>query len=180
LGRVAFDDEAAQALDSMTTRTQGRFTKWNANLSRLQGLSSRSSLYLAISGQWTKHNLDASQTMVAGGPFTVRGYDMGAIAAGSGYLGSIELRHDLVFPWAGQAQYQIVAFVDGAHMKLNETIWVAGTNSATLSGAGLGLNWAGSNQWRARCYVATQVGSSPTLLASHASTRVWGEISKGF
>jgi hemolysin activation/secretion protein len=179
-GRVAFDDGAAQSLDSLTTRTQGRFSKWNASLSRLQGLTPRNSLYLAISGQWTKHNLDASQKMIAGGPFTVRGYDVGAVAADSGYLGTVELRHDLVFTWASQVQYQLVAFVDSAQVTLNETVWVAGANSATLSGAGLGINLAGSNQWRARFYVATRLGSTPALLASDASTRAWGEISKGF
>lgn len=179
-GRVGFDDEAAHLLDAATTRTQGRFSKWTASLSRLQKLSPMSSLYLAFFGQWTDRNLDASQKMIAGGPFTVRGYDMGTISGDSGYLGTVELRHDLVFAWAGQSRYQVVAFVDSSRVTLNETVWAAGTNNAMLSGAGMGLNWVRSNQWRASFYVATRVGSTSVLIASGASTRAWGEISKGF
>jgi len=73
-----------------------------------------------------------------------------------------------------------VAFIDSAHVTVNRNVWVAGTNSARLSGAGVGLNWAGPNQWSARAYIATPIGSIPALVASTASTRAWVEIGKGF
>lgn len=179
-GRVGFDDQAAQSVDAATAKTQGEFSKWNVSLSRLQGLSPTNTLYLAVSGQWSNDNLDAAEKTIAGGPLTVRGYDMGALSGDSGYLGTVELRHDLLFAWALQSRFQVVAFVDSARVTINETAWVAGANSATLSGAGVGLNWAGSNQWGARFYVATRPNSPAELMASHASTRAWAQISKVF
>jgi hemolysin activation/secretion protein len=103
---------------------------------------------------------------------------MGAVAGDTGYLGSAEFRHQLGSAWGGQ--WQAVAFVDSAHVVVNRTVWTTGTNSATLSGAGVGLNWAGPHQWSARTYVATRLGSTPELVASAASARAWVEISVRF
>lgn len=177
-GRVDFDDAAAQSADAATARTQGGFSKWNASLSRLQGLSPKNTLYLAFSGQWANGNLDASKKMAVGGPYTVRAYDMGAISGDSGVLGTAEWRYDLGSAWNGQ--WQAVAFIDSAHVTVNKTVWAAGENNANLSGAGVGLNWAGADQWSAKVYVAARLGSAPLLLASASSARAWVEIGKGF
>jgi hemolysin activation/secretion protein len=74
----------------------------------------------------------------------------------------------------------VLAFIDSAQGTVNKTTWAAGTNGASLSGAGLGLNWWGQNHWSARLYVATPIGSVPALVASTASARAWLEIGKGF
>lgn len=177
-GRVGFDDSAAQLANAATARTQGGFSKLNANFTSLHSLSSKNALYLAFSGQWANTNLDPAEKMIAGGPSSVRAYDVGVLSGDTGYLGTAELRHDLGTGWGGQ--WQAVAFMDSAHVTVNKNVWVAGTNSATLSGTGLGLNWAGSNQWRAKTQIATRMGSTPTLVASSASTRAWVELSKGF
>lgn len=177
-GRVGFDDNAAQQADAATAKTQGNFSKWNASASRLQGLSPENALYLSFSGQWANNNLDSAEKMIAGGPYTVRSYDMGALSGDTGYLGTAEFRHDLGSLWQGQ--WLASAFVDSEHVIVNKNAWTAGANSATLSGAGLGLNWAGPNEWSARAYVAMRLGSIPTLLASASSTRAWIEIGKGF
>ena len=177
-GRVGFDNAAAQSADAGSANTEGSFSKLNVNLARLQTLSPKNGLYLSIVGQWASTNLDPSQKMSAGGPYTVRAYDMGAVFGDTGVLGTIELRHTLAVGWVGQ--WQAVAFVDSAHVTVNKNTWVAGTNSATLSGAGVGLNWTGPNQWSARTYIATPIGSRPELVADTASTRVWVELWRGF
>ena len=177
-GRVGFDDGVAQLADAATARTQGGFSKWNASFVRLQGLSPKNTLYLAFSGQWANDNLDSSQKMTSGGPYSVRAYDMGAMSGDSGYLGTLEFRHDLSMAWHGQ--WQAVAFVDSAHVEVNKTTWVTGTNNATLSGAGMGLNWAGSEQWTARAYIATPIGSTPVLVGTTSSVRAWVEVGKRF
>lgn len=177
-GRVGFDDLGAQLADAASAGTQRRFSKWNASVSRLQSVRPGSALYLAFSRQWANANLDSSQKMIVGGPYTVRAYDMGAVAGDTGYLGTAELRHDLGSAWNGQ--WQAVAFVDSAKVTVNKTAWAPGTNSATLSGAGVGLNWAGPNQWHARAYIATPIGATPALVASRESVRAWVEISMGF
>jgi hemolysin activation/secretion protein len=177
-GHAQFDNGAAQLADAGTARTQGGFSKWNFYLYHLQSLSPKNGLYLAFSGQWTNTNLDSSEKMIAGGPYTVRAYDMGVVSGDTGYLGTAEFRHELGS--AFHSQWQAVAFIDSAHLTVNKTVWVAGTNSATLSGAGVGLNWAGPNQWSAKICVATPIGSVPVLAASPTTARAWIEISRGF
>jgi hemolysin activation/secretion protein len=178
VGRVGFDDAEAQLADAATARTQGGFSKWNANLARLQSLTPKNTLYLAFSGQWASGNLDSSQKMIAGGPYTVRAYDIGAVSGDTGYFGTAELRHDLGSGWHGQ--WQAVAFIDSAHVTVNKTVWGSGANSATLSGVGVGLNWARSYEWNARAYIATPIGATPVLVVSTASIRAWIEIGRRF
>lgn len=177
-GQVGFDNGAAQLADAATAKIQGLFTKWNANLSRLQTINENNGLYLSFSGQWANTNLDPSQQMIAGGPYTVRAYDMAVLSSDTGYLGTVEFRHQLGQVYQGQ--WQAVAFVDSAHVTINRNVWVNGINSATLSGAGVGLNWTGPDQWSARTYIATPVGSAPVLVAAAQSVQTWVEIDKGF
>jgi hemolysin activation/secretion protein len=184
-GHVDFDNPDAQAADRSTARTQGTFSKWNANLSRLQRLSQKDSLYLAFAGQWAQDNLDSSRKMVVGGPYTVRGYDMGVVTGDSGYIGTAEIRHDL---WTGPiGQFQAVGFIDSAQVTVNQNPWSASTNRATLSGAGAGLNWlgprlgwVGDSQLRARAFVATPVGPVPALVGKTDDVRAWLEMGMGF
>lgn len=177
-GHVGFDNEGAQLTDAATVKSQGRFTKWNATLARLQNMNSRNSLYLTAYSQWANGNLDSSQKMAVSGPYTVRAYDTGAASGDAGYVATAEIRHDL-----GQAgQWQAVVFVDTAQVTINKKPWSTASaelNSATLSGVGVGLKWAGPNQWSARTYIATPVGSTPALAGSTASVRAWVEIGKG-
>ena len=177
-GHVGFDDEAARLADAATARTDGGFSKWNVTLARLQGLSPKNTLYFAFTGQWANDNLDSSQKMVVGGPYTVRAYDMAAISGDSGYTGTLEFRRDLGSAWS--SQWQVVAFVDSARITVNQTTWAAGTNSATLSGAGVGLNWEGPRQWRGKLYIASRTGSSPELVGNTDSSRGWIEIGRSF
>jgi hemolysin activation/secretion protein len=177
-GRVGFDNVDAQVNDAGTTGTQGGFSKCNMNLARLQSLSPKNGLYLSFSGQWASGNLDSSQKMTVGGPFTVRAYVAGALSGDTGYQATAELRHALGTAWGGQ--WQTVAFVDTAHVTVNKNTWVSGTNSATLSGSGLGINWAGLKQWRAKAFISKRIGAVPSLVASSAPIRAWVEISKEF
>ncbi|MGK5064899.1 ShlB/FhaC/HecB family hemolysin secretion/activation protein [Janthinobacterium sp. LB3P112] len=177
-GRTGFDNVSAAAADASTARTRGRFSKWNANIARLQGLTPRDSLYFNLSGQWADGNLDSAEKMTAGGPYTVRAYDIGAISGDTGYAGTLEMRHELGPLLYGK--WQVLAFIDSACVKVNRHPWSKAENSATLSGAGIGLNWAGPEQWRASVSVATRLGAAPAMLARPSSVRAWLVASKGF
>jgi hemolysin activation/secretion protein len=177
-GRVAFDNRAAQTVDATTAGTQGGFSILNAKIYHLHRLSRKDGLFLNFSAQWANVNLDSSEKMIAGGPYTVRAYEMGAVSGDTGYLGTVEIRHELGSFW--DSQWQVVAFIDSAYVIINKTAWVRGTNSATLSGAGLGLNWAGPKEWSAKICVATHVGSPPVLVTKPASAQAWIEISRRF
>jgi hemolysin activation/secretion protein len=177
-GKVTFDNLAAQNNDAVTAKTQGSFSKWTANAFRLQNLGSGNALYVTVSGQWSNGNLDPAEKMIAGGPYTVRAYDMGVESGDTGILGSAEFRRDLGQVWKGQ--WQAVGFVDSEHITIDRRPWIAGENGATLSGAGLGINWTGTSQWHGRVYLAAPIGPTPELIASNKSAHVWAEIGKGF
>lgn len=177
-GRVGFDDASARLADAATANTQGRFSQSNVNLSRLQHVSATDALYVAISGQRSNANLDPAQKMVAGGAYTVPAFDTGVLSADSGILVSAEWRHELGIFWYGHMQ--AVGFAESEQVRINHTVWAAGPNSATLSGAGVGLNWSGPGQWNIKASIAAPLGSTPVLIGANNSARMWLALSKGF
>ena len=177
-GEVTFENGSAQTADAATANTDGRYVKYALSGVRLQTLSERDSLYVALSGQGANGNLDASQKMVAGGSDTVRAYDSSVLSGDEGLLATIELRHTL--GWQLPGYWQAIAFVDSQYLKINQSPWANGQNTATLSGAGVGLNWSGAGGWSAKLSVAKRIGNLPSLLATAAATRGWIEINKGF
>jgi len=177
-GRLDFDNGTAQAADAASAKTQGTFSKWNLNLARQQQFTAADGVYLSFAAQWTSDNLDSSQKMIAGGPYTVRAYDLGVLSGDTGELGTIEFQHTLGVVMHGI--WQATAYFDSEHIVVNKDPWVAGVNSATLSGAGLGLNWAGPHQWSAKLQVAERIGAVPTLIHDPSSVRVWAEVNKAF
>jgi hemolysin activation/secretion protein len=177
-GRVGFDDATAQQTDAATAKTRGPFSQWDASFARLQRLTRQDGLYIALSGQWASVNLDPSQKMVAGGSYTVRAYDMSALAGDIGVQATVEWRHDLARSWHGQ--WLAVTFFDSERVRVNKDVWTPGVNEATLSGAGMGLNWTGPDQLNAKVYIAARLGSAPELVGDSPATRAWFEVSKRF
>jgi hemolysin activation/secretion protein len=178
VGRLDFDNEAAQLANSSTARTGGTFAKYTLSLARLQALSESNSLYIAVNGQAADKNLDSSEQFFLGGPNSVRAYDVGTIGGALGALASAELRHNL--DGTSYGTWQTILFVDSGAVRIYEKAFDPGDNSATLSGAGIGLNWAGGNGWTAAFGVAKPVGAVPTLVGDTASMRVWLEFHKAF
>ena len=176
-GKVIFDDVDAKSYDARNAKTNGSFAKMNLNLTRLQSLSQSNALYISLAAQVAGNNLDTSQKMTLGGPYTVRAYDTSAVSGDSGYLLSAELRHDLGDIVNGRLH--ALAFVDSAQVKINKNTWVASDNSASLSGVGVGLNWVGQNNLYANTYIATAVGAKP-IQGSNNLTRIWLEVGKRF
>lgn len=166
-GRTRFDDLDAETADAASGRTRGSWSKWNANVSRLQGLGSSNALYLNVGAQWANANLDAAEKMTVGGPYTVRAYDIGAVSGDAGYVASLELRHQFGGGW------QALVFADTARVRINRHPWTTSENVARLSGAGLGLNWSGAGGWSINASVATPVGAEPALLARPSRVRGW-------
>lgn len=180
-GQVGFNTGLAQQRDMAGLGTQGSFVKWNGVFNRVQTINESNELYASVSGQWANTNLDPSQQMIAGGPYSVRAYEMGVLSGDSGYLGTLELRHEMGALWNGQ--WQSMVFVDSEHLTINTNPGkIIGVNNATLSGAGLGLNWSGPKQLTVITYIATPIGATPTLLfvSGRQSELGWVRVSKGF
>ncbi len=161
-------------------KTQGRFAKFNLNLAHLQGIGPQDSLYLTYAGQWANTNLDSSQKLSVGGANSVRAYGMGVISGDDGHVFNAEWRHELGRAFGGQ--WRGLAFVDTAHVTVNKNLWLGmtGANSATLSGAGVGLGWTGPDKWNGRATLAYPLGSIPALVNTPASPRGWVEMRTGF
>jgi len=178
-GQLGFDNAAAEAGDAVTADTQGHELHWDGSVSRLQMITATTRLYVALSGQYSHRNLDASEQFLLGGMQSVRGYEVSTLAGASGYLATTELRHDLSLPggaWQGSV------FVDQGGIWINSQPWAGntGSNHATLSSVGLGLNWAGPDRWIAQVQVGQPVGSTPEVAGKRPSTRAWLQLSKGF
>jgi hemolysin activation/secretion protein len=180
LGQLVFDDVAAQATNAASTNTSGRFSKLNASLLHIQNLGDRRELMLSFKGQLAGANLDSSQKMVVGGPYSVRAYAAGTLSGDEGYFLNAELKQPLGFALNGQ--WTATAFIDTATMTINKKTWpmLTSENHATLSGAGLGINWAGPNQYKATAYAATPIGAKSPLVGSVKSTQFSIEVQKRF
>lgn len=177
-GHVGFDNAAAQSVDAAAARTQGDFSKWNVSVGRLQSFNASDALYLQAVGQWANGNLDPSQQFVVGGPASVRAYDVSALSADTGYQLTAELRHTYPHFWHGH--WQTIAFLDDAHVAVNRTTFAPGLNTASLYGAGVGMNWAGPDEWTAGVTFAAPFGGRPELVGDTPSARVWAQVSKAF
>jgi hemolysin activation/secretion protein len=179
-GKLGFDNDTAQNNDASTMNSQGIFFKWNSSFSRLQNLGQQNQLYLNISVQAANTNLDSSEKMSVGGPYSVRAYNMGAVSGDNGAIVNAELRRNIGEFWQGQAQALI--FVDSAEVLLNRNLWPSATggNTAQLNGLGVGLNWSGVNHWNAKIFVAGPFGAVPVQVGQTASIRTWLEINRVF
>lgn len=180
LGQLVFDDAAAQATNAASTNTSGRFSKLSASLLHIKNLGDRRELMLSFKGQLAGANLDSSQKMVAGGPYSVRAYAAGTLSGDEGYFLSAEFKQPLGVALSGQ--WTATAFIDTATMTINKKTWpmLTSENHATLSGVGLGINWAGPNQYTATAYVATPIGAKSPLVGSIKSTQFSVEFQKRF
>lgn len=178
-GDVDFNDATAQINDALSADTQGRFSKWSLNVNRLQRLTSKTNFWASFTAQMANHNLDSSQKMVFGGPFSVRAYDTGAVSGDNGYLLSLELRHQLS---QQHGSWQLVGFADIGRVEVNEDKWagLTGENKDTISGVGVGLNWNNRQNLSAKMQVSASVGSNSELTESADKTIAWVEVSLNF
>jgi len=183
-GQVTFDDDTAGALDASTAQTAGGFGRATWALGRTQALGSSMSAVISMNGQWAQKNLDNGQKFSIGGATSVRAYRSGVLSGDSGAFGSFELRYTLPTPQALEqtGTWQLAAFVDGATVQTNQSPWSSGSNEASLSSAGLGLNWQGSKGVSGRMFIASSMGELPSQLAGSESTHTnaWWELSWAF
>jgi hemolysin activation/secretion protein len=183
-GRVVFDDAEAAARDASTANAAGGFARATWAFSRSQALGAGVIAVLSMNGQWAQKNLDNGQKFSVGGANSVRAYRSGVLSGDSGAFGSLELRYALPLPPYLQqtGSWQMSAFVDSATLHTNKKPWSSGSNKASLHGAGLGLNWQGPGQWRARVTYARSLGNEPSQLAGSAAKQssAWVELSTGF
>jgi len=180
-GNLDIQTPAVRAFDALNARSNGRYNKISVDLMRLQNVTNTVSLYGSVRAQLASKNLDSSEKMELGGMYGVRAYPEGEAYADEGYLLTLEAR--VMLPALSNSMRnppQLVAFVDGGGVATNAKPWVAGPNTRHLSGAGVGVNWAVTDDLIVRAYYARKVGSGPALSAPDKSGRFWIQAVKYF
>jgi len=86
--------------DPNTSRVNadGGFTKWTADITRIQYITRYNSLYLRASGQYSNDNLFTAEQFMIGGIGTVRGFDLASESGDSGYTASVEFHLSPIYP----------------------------------------------------------------------------------
>jgi hemolysin activation/secretion protein len=169
----------ARAIDDASLRTDGSYQKWNLSATRLQHIAKRVSLYVSATGQKAQKNLDSSEKLILGGPYGIKAYPEGEGSGDTGYIVSAELRFELSRSWI-PGHTQLLVLADTGAITILQSPFVSGPNYRRLHSAGVGLNWYGAQNLRARLLVAHQVGGAPALSDTDKSIRGWLQVYKIF
>ena len=172
---------ASLAIDAVTARSNGSYSKLWFNLARLQRVSDRFSVNASLSGQLASKNLDPSEKFVLGGLDSVRSYAQGEAFGDEGWFATVEGRWLL----AGasermRGELHLLGFVDGGHIRINKNPWDASPNERDLLGAGVGLGWAEAGNFSVRTYYAFRLGNEAPMSGDDRSGRFWVQAVKYF
>ncbi|NYZ15110.1 ShlB/FhaC/HecB family hemolysin secretion/activation protein [Azospirillum sp. RWY-5-1] len=152
------------ALDELSTRSDGRFTKLTFEFQRDQALATDLFLRARIAGQWSGGNLDSSEQFSLGGPGGVRAYPVNEAPGDSGLLATLELHRPFADGWA--SGLDLFGFVDAGAIRQHADRWDgwdAGSdipNSYPLFGAGVGASYAVSGRLGVTVTAAVPVGAN--------------------
>jgi hemolysin activation/secretion protein len=172
-GRLKLTTPGLSASDAATARTQGNFYKLLLAVNRLQGLTENLRLALNYTGQLAADNLDSSEKFSVGGISGVRAYPPGEAAGDDGHLLQAELRYN-AGAWRG-GQLAPSVFLDHARSRINHQTWegFTGNNDRTLSGFGVGAEWAIPGSLFMRGWYAHKLGGEAATADKDKTGRIW-------
>lgn len=142
--------------------TASNFSKLTFSGNRNQQLveEGTTTLYAALSGQFSSTNLNSAEQFYLGGPYGVRAYPVAQSGGAQGGIFTLEVRHEL------QPKLTLSAFFDGGvvqQYKFMYPAWQGNTNANntySLMGAGFGVKWDYEG-WNLGAMVAWKVGQNP-------------------
>lgn len=157
-GHLSLQEALALAADQGkgNRATNGVFNKWEAQVSRLQGLTRDWSLYAAVGRQWASRNLDSAEKMALGGPNGVRAYAASEGASDQATLVTTELR------WWLDPNWTVFALYDWARGERARRPVTTDGNGLILRGAGLGVSASYPRWATVRATVAWRGHEEPT------------------
>ena len=171
-GKLDIQSPIAIATDLIGPRTAGGYSKVTISVSRLQAMTTRTSLYLSLDAQSASKNLDSSEKFVIGGIYGVRGYPTGEGAGDTGWLVNAEVRHQL------KPGLQVSAFYDTGRAQLNRDAYAPGRNAQSLDSYGLSAA-AQRGHLNARVTVAFR-GDDKATTAQDRNPRLWASLGYAF
>ena len=151
-----------QATDLAGPRTEGTYSKFSYNLSRLQKIyGDRTSLQISLNGQFAGDNLDSSEKISLGGPNAVRALPPNEGSGDEGFILTAELRQNLA------DSIQLFGFYDFGWVRQHHTLYdswytvLGAPNTYDTDGVGLGLSWAKPGLFNIKGTVAQRLGRNP-------------------
>jgi hemolysin activation/secretion protein len=174
-GKLKLETPLFAAADALTTQTQGNYSKFVANVTRIQGLSESWRLGFTYTGQWAAKNLDSSEKFSIGGVSGVRAYPPGEAAGDDAQLLQTELRY--AGGPLGPGQFQPFAFFDAARSRIVHNGFAAATlaskNVRELAGYGVGAEWSLPGSLFVRAWQAFKATSEPATSDTDKGSRFW-------
>ena len=163
-------------------KTDGGFSKTNADYRRLQRISNDTNLLFSFSSQAASKNLASAEKFSLGGPNGVRAYPVGEATADSGYLVSAELRYIVPKFKVMKGDATVSAFYDAGSVKTDEHPLATNTaNLRNLSGYGLGLSLGKEGDFLVKTSAAWRAEKEPPLSdGAKRIPRVWVQAIKWF
>ena len=176
-GVVNLNTSPSLSSDVIGPQVNGNFTKLRYAANRLQAITSSLSAYLGASGQLASKNLDSSEQLYLGGPYSVRAYATGQGNASQGNLMTFELRQTLPM------NLLLTGFYDYANVQTYKTSYFASAplnNTYALQGLGSSIGWSGPLGLQIKAIWAMRTGTLPTLVTQSfngnggtSSNRFW-------
>lgn len=180
-GELDIETAEVRQVDALTAKSNGHYDKLSLNVMRSQQLTDIFSLYGSLSAQFASKNLDISEKMSLGGMYGVRAYPQGEAFADEGYLATLEARM-LLKGLSRQVpgNVHVLGFVDAGTVTVHKNPWDDVDNHRTLSGTGVGLNWAEYNNFSVKSYYAHKLGNEKATSAPDSDSRFWIQLVKYF
>lgn len=147
-GSVYFGDLDIKSPDALAAdqsavgrHTNGSFTRFAYQVSRLQSVAGPLSAYVGVTGQLASKNLDSAEQISIGGPRAVRAYSTSELLADIGAVMNAELRYSVA------PNVTLSGFYDLGWGRVSKNPPPgAGDNERTLRGFGVGMYWVAP--WR--------------------------------
>lgn len=167
-GDLTLETPSARAADALTARTAGNYGKVRFSIDRLQTIAGPFEIYGLLRGQIASTNLDITEKMELGGAYGVRAYPEGEAYGDSGLLATLEGRYRLPrFAPTLPGTFQLIGFIDTGWVRFADQPWTPGRNTATRTGAGVGLTWAAYSNFVVRTSYAFRLGPAATSAPDH-------------
>lgn len=167
-----FDGQLPDDPDFIRLASDITFTKFTANLTRLQRLPYGLLGIFTITGQYSPNRLPSSEELHIGGAGTVRGYSQGEYSGDRGYYGTLELRVPLLNK--DNFMLQLAAFSDFGRAMINDPLpGEENLKDKTIISGGLGLRANFTRYLRFQLDWAKTIGAEAPLDSDADEKGVW-------
>jgi hemolysin activation/secretion protein len=146
-GTVDYQNKAAEFWNGADLRqTSGYFYQLNTQLESIFKLNKNHAIRSNIIGMYSNKNVDSSQKLAVGGPFSVRSFDSDDIMLDSGVIWKGEITRDIYLPVSTINNMAVFGFYDYAYGQVNRKNRtttghvLTQENDIYVAAAGVGVN----------------------------------------